>query len=65
MPISDGAVYPSPNAAATALAGGHCKGWAAWRTADGTTLAELRQQLTDPTEATNDERVPDTTEEDR
>ncbi len=41
----DGAVHRTPNTAASYIAGHPILGWGCWRTADGTTLARLRQRL--------------------
>lgn len=41
----DGSAWPTPNMAASAIAGYPCKGWSVWRTADGSTLADLRDRL--------------------
>jgi hypothetical protein len=43
---SDGREHYSPEMCATALAGYPCRGWKEWRTSDGTSLHELREQLT-------------------
>ncbi|MGH3682797.1 MAG: hypothetical protein ACRDT2_21405 [Natronosporangium sp.] len=42
---ADGVAHRTPNMAATAIAGYPAKGWQAWRTEDGTTLAALCELL--------------------
>jgi len=41
----DGELHLSPDSCATALAGHPFAGWKVWRTSDGTSLSQLRDQL--------------------
>jgi hypothetical protein len=53
LATADGFAYQTPNAAASAVSCYPCLGWHAWRTADGATLADLRQRLDkDPPDGT-------------
>ncbi|MGH3736528.1 MAG: hypothetical protein ACRDT6_13065 [Micromonosporaceae bacterium] len=45
MVTADGVAHRTPNMAATAVAGYPAKGWRAWCTEDGTTLAALCERL--------------------
>ncbi|MEU5875598.1 DUF4357 domain-containing protein [Glycomyces sp. NPDC047369] len=45
LELSDGRIFKSPSGAANACSGTSNNGWAKWRTADGSSLDELRSEL--------------------